>query len=111
MTPEEIKALRQELGCTAKELSAALDVEPDLVTAWERGELFPTKRLLSKLAELRARGPTAVPRTRRKGAPSSPMQTLASPDFWKLVRKLAVHTDLRDAAFKLAEAYPDPAEE
>ena len=111
MTPEEIKALRHELGCTAKELSAALGVELTAVSAWERGELFPTKRLVGLLAELRAKGPAGVPRTRRKNAPLSPMQALAAPDFWRLVRKLAAHPELRTAALALAERYPDPADE
>mgnify|MGYP000599985815 CR=1 FL=1 len=41
MTPAEIKGLRQELSCTAKELGVALGLEQDTVMAWERGDLFP----------------------------------------------------------------------
>jgi transcriptional regulator with XRE-family HTH domain len=111
MTPEEIKALRRELGCSARELSTALGVEQETVLAWERAELFPTKRLVSKMDELRALGPSAVPKQRRKGGGGSPMQVMASPELWMLVRKLAVHAELRAAVIKLAEAYSDPAEE
>ncbi len=111
MTPEEIKALRQELGCTARELSAALGIEQEAVLAWERAELFPTKRLVSKMEELRKLGPAAVPKQRRKSAGGSPMAALASPELWKLVRKLAAHAELRAAVSKLAEAYSDPADD
>lgn len=111
MAPEDIKALRQELGCTARELSAALGIEQEAVLAWERGDLFPTKRLVSKMEELRKLGPAAVPRQRKKAAGASPMQALANPELWKLLRKLAAHSELRAAALKLAEAYSDPAEE
>src|SRR5262250_1684837 len=44
MSPEDIKALRQELGCTARELATALGIEQETVLSWERAELFPTKR-------------------------------------------------------------------
>ncbi|MEO7327090.1 MAG: helix-turn-helix transcriptional regulator [Minicystis sp.] len=112
MTPEEIKALRQELGCTARELAGVLGVEQDAVLAWERAELFPTKRLVGKMAELRKLGPAAVPKQQRKKSASvSPMAALASPELWKLVRKLAAHAELRAAVGKLAEAYSDPAED
>jgi transcriptional regulator with XRE-family HTH domain len=111
MSPEEVKALRQELGCTARELAAALDVEPETIAAWERAELFPTKRHVAMMEELRKKGPSAVPRKRRKGAPATPMQALADPGLWRLVRKLLAHPELRTATDKLADAYPDPADE
>ena len=44
MTPDELKALRKELSCTAKELAAALGIEQATVLAWEKGDLFPTKQ-------------------------------------------------------------------
>ena len=53
MTPEEIKALRQELSCTARELAGALDLEQDTVLAWEKGEQFPTKRYVDSMEDLR----------------------------------------------------------
>lgn len=109
MTPEDIKALRKELSCTARELAGALGVDQESVLAWERGDLFPTKRFVGKMEELRRAGPSAIPR-RKKGA-ATPAQVLASPELWKLVRKLITHAELRAAAIKLAEAYSDPAEE
>ncbi|MFO0758832.1 MAG: helix-turn-helix domain-containing protein [Byssovorax sp.] len=111
MTSEDIKSLRKDLGCTARELAAALGVEQETVLAWERSELFPTKRLCDRMAELRKLGPASIPRTKKKAAAGSPMQALATPELWALVRKLAAHPELRAAVKKLAEAYPDPAEE
>jgi transcriptional regulator with XRE-family HTH domain len=111
MSPDDVKALRKELGCTARDLAAVLAVEPDTVFAWERGDLFPTKHYVDRMAGLRAKGPSAVPRKRRKGAAASPMQALADPALWQLVRKLLVHAELRAAADKLAETYPDPSDD
>jgi transcriptional regulator with XRE-family HTH domain len=112
MSPEDLKALRQELGCTARDLAAALGVEQETVLAWERADLFPTKRLVVAMEELRRKGPSAIPRKRRKAAaPSaSPLHALADPDLWRLVRKLLAHPELRAAALELAEPYPDPAD-
>jgi transcriptional regulator with XRE-family HTH domain len=110
MSPEDVKALRQELGCTARELAAALGVEPDLVLAWERSDQFPTKRHVGMMEDLRRKGPSAIPRKRRKPSAASPLHALADPDLWRLVRKLLAHPDLRAAADKLAETYPDPAD-
>lgn len=109
MTPEDIKALRTELSCTARELAAALGLEQDAVLAWERGDLFPTKRLVGKMEELRKQGPASIPR-KKKGAPASPHALLADPTLWRLLRKLIAHPDLRTAVSKLAEPYADPAE-
>jgi hypothetical protein len=108
MSPEDIKALRRELSCTARELAAALEVDADTVLAWERSDLFPTKRHIGMMDELRRKGPAAVPRKRKKAAALPP---LADPAFWRLFRKLLAHRDLREAAEALAEAYPDPVDE
>ena len=78
MSPEELKTLRKELSCTAKELAAALDLEQATVLAWERGELFPTKRHCDAMESLRRRGPSAIPKKRRKSAPASPLHALAA---------------------------------
>jgi transcriptional regulator with XRE-family HTH domain len=110
MSPEDIKALRQELSCSARELASALGLEQDAVLAWERGELFPTKRLVGKMEELRKQGPAAIPRSKKKSAPASPHAMLADPTIWKLLRKLIAHPDLRAAVVKLAEPYSDPAD-
>lgn len=106
MTPEDLKALRKELACTAKELAHALGIEQSTVLAWEKGELFPTKPFIDKMEALRAKGPAAIPK-KSKGA--DPMKVLADPALWELVRKLAAHKKLRDEVQKLAAAYPDPA--
>lgn len=108
MTAEEIKALRTELGCTTRELADALDVEQKTVLAWESGQLFPTKKHCDRMAALRAKGPSSVPK-RAKGA-LPPMRVLADPAVWEVVRKLAAHKKLRDEVIKLAAGYADPAD-
>ena len=108
MTPDEIKALRKDLSCTAKELAAVLGLEQTTVLAWEKGDLFPTKAFVDKMAALRQRGPAAIPR-KAKGA--DPMKVLADPALWELMRKVVAHKKLRDELTKLAAAYPDPAQE
>ena len=107
MTPDDIKALRKDLACTAKELAQALGIEQATVLAWEKGELFPTKPFIDKMEALRARGPGAVPKKAKGG---DPMQQLGDPAFWEVVRKIAAHKKLRDEVVKMAAAYPDPLE-
>jgi transcriptional regulator with XRE-family HTH domain len=109
MTPDEMKALRAELGCSARELAGALGVEQGDVLAWERGERFPTKRHVEAMDALRRAGPSAIPR-KRKGAPPSPLHALADPELWRLVRKLIAHPELRSAVARLAADYADPIE-
>ncbi len=112
MTPEDLKSLRTELDCTARDLATALGVEQETILAWERGELFPTKRFVTKMQALRSAGKAAIPRKPRKAtAATSPMAVLADPATWRLVRKLVAHADLRREVMKIAEAYPDPADE
>ena len=106
MTPDEIKAVRKDLACTAKELAQALGLEQSTVLAWEKGDLFPTKAFIDKMQALREKGPAAIPK-KSKGA--EPMKVLADPALWELVRKLAAHKKLRDEVMKLAAPYADPA--
>ena len=108
MSPDDLKALRKHLGCTAKELAGALGIEQSTVLAWEKGDLFPTKAFVDKMAALAAKGPAAIPK-KAKGA--DPMKVLADPLLWELVRKLAANKKLRDEVAKLAASYPDPAQD
>jgi DNA-binding transcriptional regulator YiaG len=108
VSPDEIKALRKELVCTAKELAQALGIEQATVLAWEKGDLFPTKAFVDKMETLRSRGPAAIPK-KAKGA--DPMKVLADPSLWELVRKIVAHKKLRDEVVKLAGAYADPAQD
>lgn len=110
MTAEDIKALREELRCTARELAAALGIEQATVLAWESGELFPTKRHCAQMEALRQKGPSAIPK-KAKGAQPSVMKVLGDPQLWELLRKLLAHKKLRDEVSKLAQSYPDPADE
>jgi transcriptional regulator with XRE-family HTH domain len=106
MTPDEIRALRKDLACSAKELAAALGVEQATVLGWERAELFPTKAYVDRMNELRARGPSSIPKKAKGG---DPMKALADPQVWELLRKIAAHKKLRDEVAKLADKYADPA--
>lgn len=106
MTPDDLKALRKELACTAKELAQALDLDQATVLAWEKGDLFPTKPYVDRMESLRKKGPAAIP---KKAKGQDPMKVLADPALWELVRKLAANKKLRDEVTKLAAAYPDPA--
>lgn len=108
MTPDDLKALRKDLACTAKELAQALGIEQSTVLAWEKGELFPTKPFIDKMEALRAKGPAAIP---KKAKGDNPMKVLSDPALWDVVRKLVAHKKLRDEVIKLAAAYPDPANE
>lgn len=111
MSPEQISALRKELNCTARELGAALAVDQQTIFAWERGDLFPTKRYVDQMEELRKKGPSAIVRSRNpKNSRPPPMQGLADPSLWQLVRKLLVHPELFAAVSKLAADYEDPAD-
>jgi DNA-binding XRE family transcriptional regulator len=108
LTPDEIKALRKDLACTAKELAHAIGIEQNTVLAWEKGDLFPTKPFIDKMIALRSRGPAAIPKKARGDAP---LRVLADPALWELLRKILAHKKLRDEVTKLASAYPDPKDE
>lgn len=109
MTVDEIKELRKELACTARELGAALGLGQADVLAWERGDSFPTKRHVEAMRQLREVGPSAIARAKR-GAPASGMAALADPELWRLVRKLIAHPTLRAEVQRVAAGYDDPAE-
>lgn len=109
VTPDEIKSLRKDLKCNTKELAATLGVTPRQVMDWEAEESFPTRRHVRQMQALREAGPNAVTRRKRTAA-RSPMEALADPELWRLVRKLLAHPNLRAEVTRLAEAYDDPAD-
>jgi len=106
VTPDDLKALRKELACTAKELAQALGMEQATVLAWENGEQFPTKPYIDAMEQLRERGAAAIP---KKSKGENAMKVLADPALWQIVRKLVANKKLRDEVAKLAASYPDPA--
>jgi transcriptional regulator with XRE-family HTH domain len=106
MTPDELKAARLALGCTAKELAGALGLDQATVLAWEALERFPTKQYVDKIAGLVAKGPTSIP---RKARGPEPLKVLTDPKLWELMRKLLAHKKLRDDVLRLAASYTDPA--
>jgi len=108
MNGEELKALRKELSCTARELAETLKIEQKEVMAWEKGDLFPTKAKVVEMEALRAKGPTAIVR-KSKGGGDDPFKLLADEKLWGVFRKLVAHKKLREAVLKLAETYDDPS--
>lgn len=76
-------------------------MEQATVLAWERGDLFPTKQHVSRMEALRARGSLL----RAKAAttkPAEPLERLADPAFWNLVRRLATDPKLYAEVMALA---------
>jgi transcriptional regulator with XRE-family HTH domain len=110
VSPDQIKALRTELNCTAQELALTLGLDLKAVQAWESGTEFPTKRTVLQLEALRTKGASSVVRkisSRNKSAVSG-IDRLADPEFWRLVRKLAAHPQLFAQVNALAEPFEDP---
>lgn len=106
VTPDDIKQLRKELGCTARDLATTLGIEQKEVLAWEAGELFPTKRFVEQMKSLREKGPGAVLKT-AKGKNVAPTDRLSDPAFWVIVKKLLLHPPLYEQVTKLAEKYEE----
>lgn len=110
MSPDDIKQLRKELNCTARDLANALKTDQKEVMAWEAGELFPTKRFVVLMEQLRKQGPSAIPKAPRgKPTKKTGVARLDDPKLWEVVRKLLEHPALFEQVAKLAEAYSDPA--
>ena len=101
--------MRKELQCTARELAITIGVDAGEVMAWEKGERFPTKKLVTDLKRLRERGSGAIVRNKMRKLPTHAAgpERLADPTFWLLVRKLIENRELFDRAKSLAEEYPD----
>jgi transcriptional regulator with XRE-family HTH domain len=108
VSPEDIKALRKELGCTARELAGALNLEQKEVLSWEAGELFPTKRHVAQMELLRKKGPSAIVRQARGKSKKTGVERLDDPKLWEVVKKLLEHPTLFDEVVKLADKYDDP---
>jgi DNA-binding transcriptional regulator YiaG len=106
VTPDDIKVLRKELGCTARDLATTLGIEQKEVLAWEAGELFPTKHFVERMKALREKGPGAVLKT-AKGKAVAPTDRVSDPAFWAIVKKLLLHPALYDQVSKLAEQFDE----
>lgn len=106
VTPDDLKALRKELGCTARDLATTLGIEQKEVLAWEAGELFPTKRFVDQMNALREKGPSAVLKAAR-GKAVAATDRVSDPAFWAIVKKLLLHPALYDQVSKLAEKFED----
>lgn len=93
-----------------QELADTLGVAPRTVVDWEDDAMFPTKQYIDRMHQLSEQGPTGVRRSRRRRSDGmSPLQALADPELWRLLRKLIAHTELRRAVDRLAAEYDDPA--
>jgi len=100
---DDIKALRKELGLTQRDLAEALGLEVSLVREWETAEQFATKANCEAMEKLRTNPP---PKKSKKA--KTPMQSLADPALWALIRKLIAHPQLRAQCEKLAAEHKDP---
>ncbi len=108
--PQDIKKLREELECSTRELADTLKTEQLTVMAWEKGELFPTKRFVKQMELLRKQGPGSIVRIRRgRSKQKTGMARLDDPKLWEVVRKLVEHPGLFDQVAKLADGFEDPA--
>lgn len=115
MTPDELKRLRTQLGYSTRELAKAIGVEQSEVLSWERGETFPTKKWVDRMASL---PPTpekprraAPPPTKSSAQPTIDPALLTDPLIWSLIRKLLIHDELRARALLLAAEFPDPTDD
>lgn len=111
MLPEDIKQLRETLGCTARELAETLKIEQKTVLAWEDGELFPTKRHVSMMERLAKQGPKGIVRKPRGKKRAKDMARLADPKLWEVVRKLIAYPDLFNRVVDIAADLPDPGDD
>jgi transcriptional regulator with XRE-family HTH domain len=100
---DDIKALRKELGLTQRALAEALGLEVSLVREWETGERFATKAHCEAMEKLRANPPP-----KKSKHAKTPMQALADPALWALIRKLITYPQLRAQCETLAAAHEDP---
>jgi len=108
--PQDIKKLREELSCTARELADTLKIDQLTVLAWEKGDLFPTRRFVKQMQALRKQGSDSIVRIRRgRSRKKTGMARLDDPKLWELVRKLVEHPELFDQVVKLADHFEDPA--
>lgn len=109
VSPDDIKQLRKDLNCTARELAETLGLGQKEILAWEDGELFPTKRWVSAMQRLKQQGPSAIKKkTRGKSKATTGMALLSDGELWAIVRKLLAHPDFFARVRTLAKDYEDP---
>jgi transcriptional regulator with XRE-family HTH domain len=105
MEAEDIRALRKRLKLSMKDLADHLDVEVSVVSAWESGTLYATKKHVDLMKALSDHPPE--PKTKLglyEGFLSDPRLLVA-------LRKLLANDEMQEELMKLADRYPDPAEE
>ncbi len=114
MTPAEIKSLRTELKCSTRALAEAIGTEQEHILSWERGDTFPTKRWVDRMAALRVTGLAAPNTTPRSSAVvqtgAKPFQGLADPKVWEIMRKVVAYPELRARVEALTETYDEPSD-
>jgi transcriptional regulator with XRE-family HTH domain len=103
MGPEDIKKMRDELGFSLGELAEAAGVDVRTILAWEAGDLFPTKKHVSKLEAARRAGPSAERRSKAAPPPKG-LDVLSDPRLWAIVAKLASDPKFFAEVEKLAKS-------
>ncbi|HEX4337411.1 MAG TPA: XRE family transcriptional regulator [Polyangiaceae bacterium] len=101
MSPDEIKKLRDDLGCSLGELATFVGVDVKTVIEWEAGDLFPTKRHVVNLEAARKAGPEAIRRPKAVAAPNG-LDALSDPRLWAIVQKLVTDPTFFAEVEKLA---------
>ena len=104
MRPEEIKKVREELGCSLGDLARAVGVDVKTLIAWESGDLFPTKSHVGRLRAVHQAGPEALRAPKPKPSPGG-LEALSDPRLWAIVTKLVRDEKFFAEVEKLAERY------
>lgn len=111
MTPNDLRKLRSDLRCTARELATTLGIELRVVQDWESGERFPTKAMVARLQQLGDAGPASI---QRKPARATQrlvgLDRLSDPRLWALIRRLTEHPVFFEQVLQLAEKYDDSSD-
>ena len=84
----DIKALRQRIGLTQKELADAVEVQPNTVARWERGELTISAPMMDRIERVASshRSGSASRGLRRHARPTpSGDSGLSQTDDWTLM--------------------------
>ena len=105
MEAEDIRALRKRLKFSMKDLADHLGTEVSVVSAWESGTLYATKKHVEMMKGLEGSPPAPRP---KRGLHDG---FLSDPRLGPAIRKLLAHEDLQTEFLRLAEMFDDPADE
>jgi transcriptional regulator with XRE-family HTH domain len=105
MEADDIRALRKRHRLSMKDLADHLSTEVSVVSAWESGTLYPTKKHVDLMKKLDMGPP---PPKAKRGLYDG---FLSDPRAAAAIRKLLAHEALQEELLRLADKYDDPADE